>query len=212
MTRIKICGITKESECDALNKEEVKYAGIVFYKESKRNVSIEQAKKMIEKLNQDIIKVSVVVSPSVKDIEEIETLGFDRIQIHGELEEEVYRACKLPIWRAINVEASGIKEGNWPLGPTYQKIEGIVFDAKNSGKGKTFDWTITKHASYQAFREKMRLENKLFILAGGLNLTNVKEGIEMFHPDVVDVSSGVEGCDGKDSKLIAEFVHTVNQS
>lgn len=212
MTRIKICGITKESECDALNKEEVKYAGIVFYKKSKRNVSVQQARKIIKKLNQEIIKIAVAVSPSVKDIEEIETLGFDRIQIHGELDEEVYRACKLPIWRAVNIDTSGIKEENWPLGPAYQKIDGIVFDAKNFGKGIPFDWSIAKHSSYQALREKMKLENKLFILAGGLNVTNVRKGIEMFEPDVVDVSSGVEGCDGKDSKLIAKFVHTVNQS
>ena len=44
MTKIKICGITRESETEVLNRMQVDYAGFVFFEKSKRNVSIEQAK------------------------------------------------------------------------------------------------------------------------------------------------------------------------
>lgn len=212
MTHIKICGITEEAECDYLNKAKAEYAGIVLYNKSKRYVTPAQVKELVKKLNDDIIKVAVVVSPTMEDVKQIEALGFDRIQIHGELGKEVYESCNLSIWRALNIDTNFLREEHWPLGPEYKKIEGIVFDAKNSGKGITFDWSITASPAYQKFRERMKLENKLFILAGGLNVQNVADGIEIFEPDVVDVSSGVENDTGKDSGLITDFVRAVKKN
>ena len=43
----------------------------------------------------------------------------------------------------------------------------------------------------------------------GLNPGNVAEGISIFNPDVVDVSSGVEGTNGKEKELIDAFVNAV---
>jgi len=57
------------------------------------------------------------------------------------------------------------------------------------------------------------LQEKQFILAGGLNPENVAEGIETFAPDIVDVSSGVEGDGaGKDRTLIEAFIRKVRES
>ncbi len=50
------------------------------------------------------------------------------------------------------------------------------------------------------------------ILAGGLNKDNVREGIRRFAPDVVDVSSAVEGCDGKDRNKIKAFADAVREA
>lgn len=47
------------------------------------------------------------------------------------------------------------------------------------------------------------------VLAGGLNSKNVIDGIEKFQPDIVDVSTGVEGTSGKDKKLILDFIERV---
>ena len=38
--KIKICGLTKVSEAEYLNENNVDYAGFVFYNPSKRNVSV----------------------------------------------------------------------------------------------------------------------------------------------------------------------------
>ena len=51
-------------------------------------------------------------------------------------------------------------------------------------------------------------ERKL-ILAGGLQAENVKEGIQLFAPDVVDVSSGVEDEGAKSMDKIMTFIREV---
>ena len=72
--------------------------------------------------------------------------------------------------------------------------------------GKAFDWN--KYLDFDAAGKK-------FILAGGLNKNNVREGIEKLHPDIVDCSSGVEydnkALSGKDIKKIEEFVREVRR-
>lgn len=47
------------------------------------------------------------------------------------------------------------------------------------------------------------------MLAGGLTADNVSEGIRIFEPDIVDVSSGVENETGKDEEKIRRFVEQV---
>ena len=49
------------------------------------------------------------------------------------------------------------------------------------------------------------------ILAGGLHAGNVERAMEILRPDVVDVSSGVEGQDGKDAVKIKEFIGKVRR-
>ena len=47
----------------------------------------------------DIKTVAVTVSPDEEQILKIQDKGFDYVQIHGELSENVYNLCKLPIIR-----------------------------------------------------------------------------------------------------------------
>ena len=91
----------------------------------------------------------------------------------------------------------------------YKKITGYVIDAGNYGSGKTFDWNSSKAVLEEA-KQKV-FAGKQFILAGGLNSKNVAEGINTFSPDIVDVSSGVEGKCGKDKILIEEFIGKVRE-
>ena len=82
-----------------------------------------------------------------------------------------------------------------------------MVDAGSFGSGKTFDWS----SAAKQIRNKELLKDRSFILAGGLNPSNVKEGIRLLQPDVVDVSSGVEGDNGKDKNLILEFTERVKK-
>ena len=49
------------------------------------------------------------------------------------------------------------------------------------------------------------------ILAGGLNTENVSRGIQLFAPDIVDVSSGVETDGKKDRRKIEAFIRKVRE-
>lgn len=203
--RIKICGITQEKEIDSLIENKVDYAGfILFFPKSKRNLSCDRAKELIEYAENkdlDIKKVAVVVSPNEDQIKFIIETGFDIIQIHGKMDDDIINKYNIPVFRAYNINGQSEKE--FYETANNKQVAGIVLDGANVGSGESFDWN-----QYREFRA----EDKLFILAGGLDPDNVKEAIEILHPDVVDVSSGVEISKeivGKDLEKIDLFVKRV---
>lgn len=118
-----------------------------------------------------------------------------------------HKKSRHPIWRAVN-----IKSGTEFLEKEelfYDNITGIVVDGAQYGGGKTFDWST--NGALLSVREQFA--DKAFILAGGLNSENVKTGISIFAPDIVDVSSGVENDNGigKNRDKIMEFVRKVKE-
>ena len=62
----------------------------------------------------------------------------------------------------------------------------ILFDTKSEnqfgGSGKSFEWKLLENFNW----------GKKWMIAGGLNINNVKEAIEISKAPVVDISSGVE--------------------
>ncbi|MEE1304466.1 MAG: phosphoribosylanthranilate isomerase [Agathobacter sp.] len=204
--KIKICGITKEMEIGYLNQVKTDYAGFVIFEKSKRYVTVEQAKKLFEKLDRDIKKVAVTVSPSVSLAREIQEAGFDVLQVHKVLDKEVLDAVSIPVWYAFNISKKEEMEEKQQFFQSLSeeqnnKIQAIVVDGAEYGSGKTFDWSSRIESSI--------FEGRQFILAGGLRASNVEQGISIFQPNMVDVSSGVEGDNGKDEELIKEFVERV---
>lgn len=204
---VKICGLTRQEEALYLNEAGADYGGFVFYGPSKRNVTLEQACTIRKALDPGILTVAVTVSPDVQLARKLEEAGFDILQVHKELSPEVLHAVQLPVWYAVNLtdpeklqEKAGFLAGL--PGELSCKIKGILVDAGDFGSGKTFDWNLTTGD----IRKQELFKERKFILAGGLSASNVREGIELFHPDVVDVSSGVEGNNRKDRNLVTGFI------
>lgn len=201
-TKVKICGLTSPAEARYLNENHVDFAGMVlFFPKSKRNISIEQAMEIMAALDASIKRVAVVVSPSIEQVRQIEAAGFDYVQIHGEIPEtetEAEAAIAIPILKAFNVSDMGSYEKYH----NDSRIAGYVFDAIEPGSGKTFDWKLV---------DNIPRDEKLLLLAGGLNPDNVRMAIEAVHPNGVDVSSGVENDDkaGKNPDKIHDFVAAV---
>ena len=212
--KIKICGITNEKEADYLNDNKVDFAGFVFYEKSKRNITIDKARLIMNRLDSNIKKVAVMVSPTLEEVIDKEDDGFDVIQIHGEIDEAILDRTRKKVWCAINLSDEEYDDKmRWLMGlkpNQYRKITGIVIDSKNFGSGQTFDW----QQNIDKLESKV-FKDKTFILAGGLNSDNVGEAISILHPDIVDVSSGVEAnVDkvGKEKRLIDDFVLAVKQT
>ena len=194
--KIKVCGLTTKKEAEFLNENKVDLAGMVmFFPKSKRNITPDTAREIISALDKNIKKVAVVVSPTYEEIEIIEGLDFDYVQIHGELSQELESKINLPILKAFNIKDIDLYERY----RKSKKIVGYVFDAQEPGSGKIFDWSLVK---------TLPRDDKILILAGGLNPENVEKAIAYIHPDVVDVSSGVENPNGigKSEEKIKMFV------
>ena len=199
---VKICGLKKPADAQYVNDAGADYTGFVFYEKSKRNVSCQK----------DIKKVAVTVSPDAAQIQILQQMKFDIIQMHGTLSAEALSAVELPVWYAINLSdpkefAEKTKDFLDLPEKLQQKITALVVDGANYGGGQTFDWqkTQTFHQTEGIFA------GRKFVLAGGLHAGNVNKGIQLFHPDVVDVSSGVENENGKDEALIKQFVACVKE-
>ena len=193
---VKVCGLTDTVEADYLNKNKVDFAGFVlFFPKSKRNIGIEKAEQIMAELDENIKKVAVIVSPDESEIQQINGSGFDYVQIHGEIKDRLLEQISKPVFKAFNIK--DIK--NIHKYQNNAKIVGYVFDAAVPGSGKVFDWSILNDIKRDA---------KTFILAGGLNDSNVREAVKLVNPDVVDVSSGVEydSGSGKDPEKIKQFI------
>lgn len=199
---IKVCGLTNKKEADFLNANKVDFAGMVmFFPKSKRNISPETASEIIAELDPAIKKVAVVVEPDLEQVKIIENLGFDYIQIHGKLSQELLNEINIPILKAFNVKDMDMYESYHK----EDKIIGYVFDAIEPGSGKTFDWSLVK---------SIPEDDKILLLAGGLTPDNVAEAITYLHPMGVDVSSGVENDNGigKDENKIQMFVKNARKA
>ena len=215
--KIKICGITTRQEAEYLNEAQADYAGFVFYEKSRRHVNISDAAMIRRSLYLGIQAVAVTVDPTPQQLRMIEIGGFDILQVHDSLSLEVLRECRIPIWRAFNIQTLADAEKQPDESPEQQEerarleeewIEAYVLDGISYGGGQTFDWNAQSAAQIRTL-----FGSKKLVLAGGLNEDNVAEGIALFQPDVVDVSSGVERDygSGKDEEKIKKFIGKVRR-
>ena len=208
MTKVKICGIQTPVEAEYLNRNGADCAGIVLYEKSKRYVPINKTKEIVENSNQNIIKVAVTVSLEEKMMHKVLRAGFDVLQIHGDYDRKIleHKPDELKLWRAVNIrKPEELKFFDWEEAKAF---DAILLDAENYGSGQTFGWDSGQNQieMLQKFRERLKAHGILFVLAGGLCADNVREGIQIFEPDIVDVSSGVENEHGKDEEKIRIFI------
>ena len=137
MTEIKICGIKYDEDIGIINELKPDYAGMVlFFEKSKRNIAIDRAAEMIKKLDKNIQKIAVVVSPDINQIKAITDVGFDYIQIHKDMPDDILEKITIPVIRAVNMpdEINGAEtESNFndeiEKLIKNDKIYGILFDA-----------------------------------------------------------------------------------
>ena len=196
MTKVKICGLKNQTDIKCINTLSPDFAGFVmFFEKSHRNISVQTAQELLALLDKNIKSVAVTVSPTEEQLEQIHTLGFDYVQIHGKISEKLLSECKTPVIRAINV--SGIESIGDIENLDY--VKGILFDSAVPGSGKSFDWSML---------EKLSKNPKMLFLAGGLTADNVAKAVAQLRPFAVDVSSGVELADksGKDYQLVQAFI------
>ncbi len=192
MMKIKICGLKRPEDIEAVNEVLPDYMGFVFWGRSRRCVSDERAEELAEMVDKRIKKVGVFVDDDPEHILRLCKSGvIDVIQLHGSEDADYIRSIRkstsCPVIKAFNIDRiSG-------FGEMENSPADHVMADPGKGDGITFDW------------QRLKQLKRPFFLAGGLNALNVADAIEALHPYAVDVSSGVETGGVKDRGKMIEF-------
>lgn len=201
MTRIKICGITRIEDLNAVAASGADAFGLVFYDGSPRHVSVEQARAICAAVPPFLCAVGLFVNPAEAEVRAVlERVPLDMLQFHGEEEPDFCAQFGKPYLKAIRVRP-GVDLIQ--CAARYAGARALLLDAyvagTHGGTGATFDWElIPRELPLPA------------ILSGGLAADNVAAAVLKVRPYAVDVSSGVEAEKGiKDAAKVAAFVKEV---
>ena len=233
--KVKMCGISKVETIPAIVDAKPDYMGLVFAP-SKRQVTVEQAKTLVDELhkqyektygeitvpmntdtaqdsqdNQEFVQensnfekiktVGVFVNETIENLLKIaEEVKLDVIQLHGDEDESFIQTLKeqsnVEVWKSVQVRSAADAE-KW----IDSSADMLLFDAyhkdERGGTGEIFDWS-----SLDAFERP-------FMLAGGMDSTNVARAIRTVRPYGIDISSGIETEGVKDDEKIKAFTNIV---
>lgn len=200
MTKVKICGLTRKCDIEAVNEVQPDYMGFVFA-ESKRRITPQNAYRLRELLNDKIMSVGVFVDETIEQIKDICAMGIiDIIQLHGHENaayiERLRKESGKPIIKAVRVRSKEDIRSAELLNSNYLLLDAFS-DKGAGGTGETFDWKVIDGVE------------KPFFLAGGLNSSNILPAISAVKPFGVDISSGVEIDGFKDSGKIVEIMSLI---
>ena len=202
---IKICGISDHNIMSKISNLNVDYVGLVFFEKSPRNISIDKAKLIVNYIGNSTKIVALTVNPSDQFVRNIvNNLSPDYLQLHGEETPyrcfEIKKKFKTKIIKAISAKSS--KYLNFQINKYKFITDKIIIDSPKDnlpgGNGKTFNWNFLKKGK----------KNINWLLAGGINLSNVSKAIKITKTKGLDISSGVEISKGEKSpRLIRSFVN-----
>lgn len=195
-THIKLCGMFREQDIDAVNEALPDLCGfIVDYPSSHRHVGRDKLLQLVGRLDPRVPAVGVFVDEPLGLVSELADTVLDMVQLHGN-EENPYIArlrelVDIPICQAIRVcTPDDVRRAN------ESKADIVLLDS-GAGSGRAFDWSLIQGVE------------RPFIFAGGLDPQNVGEAIDRFHPWGVDMSSGIETDRLKDPRKIRAAVAAV---
>lgn len=189
-TKIKICGLFRLCDAECVNQALPDYAGFVFYTGSRRYVTPELARELREKLDPRIQTVGVFVDAPLEQIAARYREGtISIVQLHGKEKEGTIAELRrlLPtaeIWKAFRIRsAEDVRAA------VASRADLALLD-NGGGTGAGFDWTLA-----EGFPRR-------FALAGGLTPERIPDAVGRLHPEVLDLSSGVESGGWKDGRKI----------
>jgi phosphoribosylanthranilate isomerase len=194
---VKICGINDPVAMQAALNAGAEFVGLVFYPRSPRFVTVEQAQKLVSTVPPDITSVGLFVDPTDDELLNVgRQVMLHMVQLHGsetpKRVAEIKKLTGMPVMKAIKIEA----EADFAQVAAYEQVaDWLLFDAKPAdsvnalpgGNAVAFDWSLMKDRNI----------TKPWMLAGGLNVTNIAEAVRLTGASVIDVSSGVEDAPGK---------------
>ncbi len=202
-TRIKICGLTRETDVDAAVAAGADAIGMVFYPASSRCISLDRAVELTRLLPPFVVPVGLFVNASTEQVQcAVDAIPQLLLQFHGDETPADCRHAARPFIRAARVEP-GLDLLDFAA--RFSDAQALLLDthaAGYGGSGKVFDWSLIPAGLACPV-----------VLSGGLFAGNVGEGILQVRPWAVDVSTGVESSKGiKDPAAIHRFCNAVREA
>ena len=187
MTFMKVCGITRASDAYHAVRHGASALGFVFWPQSPRYIAPDKAAIIISELQDNIQTVGVFVDQAPKEISRVVSeTGISMVQLHGDETPEFCSQVGLPVIKAFRISPN-FNYTLLHLYDVYSFLFDTYVDGKYGGTGNTFNWDLVKSN-----------QNDIpIILSGGLNVKNIKKGINQVSPSCVDVNSGIESSPGK---------------
>lgn len=206
-TRIKNCGLKSIEAIDQSIATGAGFVGFVYHPPSPRHLDIQTIATLVAHARPLAKTVAVMVDPADDLLNSITSIAKpDFLQLHA-IEnlnriQHISNHYQLPVISAISVHSEA---DLFNLATMEEISTHLLFDAKEPGSGKPFDWRLLKNLPLK----------KRWFLAGGLNAENVAQAMQLTSAPMVDVSSGIEDPPGsgiKSLEKIAAFNKAVLQA
>lgn len=201
MVKVKICGVTNAD--DALKAVEygADALGFNFYPPSPRYIQPGQAAVILRELAPGVCTAGLFVNESRQHVTSVlrecrsgGSPGLTAVQFHGDEDRAFCSRWPLKVIKAFRVRDQetigqiGDHPGDYYLLDSWSRQFG--------GSGSAFTWTWLRTPLARPV-----------ILAGGLDIGNVREAVRTVRPFGVDVCTGVEAAPGrKDHPRMKEFI------
>lgn len=200
MTKIKICGLRRRRDIEAVNAARPDFAGfVVEVPGSRRSVDKRELRELTGRLEEGILSVGVFVNAPPELVAELLEEGtLDLAQLHGQ-EDEIYMAELRRLTEKPLIQAFSIQTGQDAEQALESRADYLLLDQGRGGTGQTFDWSLLPEI------------NRPFFLAGGLGEENLERAIRQVRPWAVDLSSSLETDGQKDPEKILRAVDLVRR-
>jgi len=195
--RVKICGITSLNDALTAIDAGADALGFVFYPDSPRYITPDNARKIIDSLPPFVEKVGLFVNEEADTINQMaQQSGVTLLQIHFEADEILFKRLKYPYLRVIRARS---QEDILKHSDEYRLVDAYCEAYGGVGKRLNLEWFNG-------------IDCSKIILAGGLDPQNVASTLP-YGFFALDVSSGVEISKGvKSSEKIQQFLNEAKQT
>ena len=200
--RVKVCGLHPIRDVQLCIDLGVNFLGFVFYKNSPRNLNLEDIHKLKEYDKKNSFFTAVTVDPTNEFIKKTILGNFDYIQLHGsETNDRVgeIKSMGLKIIKTIKVKnESDIKNYK-----QYENADIILFDTPGMEKSIEFPKNLISRIP----------KGEKYALAGSISQNNI-ENIAELGVTFCDLSSSLESdtqIGYKDHSKIKKFIKKVNE-
>jgi len=210
---VKFCGMTRAEDVLEGARLGASFVGVIFAG-GPRQVTVEEAESILRAAPTSVKRVGVFGSQHANEIAEVaKRLRLDVVQLHVGADAKRVADVRMhfggEVWSVVSVEGSALPSG---LAALFATADAVLLDSRVRGKlggtGVPVPWSEIATAL-----EKARGNVGRLVLAGGLRPENVAEAIDALHPDVVDVSSGIEVSPGrKDHTRMRSFMEAVQDA